>query len=328
VTVILGESTSSRGEQQPVGLAARAGRAEYIAENLRQMIGLPFQGRVQEWLRRDLERLFFGMYPLTDGVDGINWSVLRPVEHEPDPLATFLEGCSEASRALEKRGRTSPESIDFQNVVRQFWGQVRELADRLHIPGPSPGGPVLNVDHALRELERAKVWAESYNEPAAQSGADELHPRFELSLPDVFRAAAECAIAIWNHRLEPLGGTDPFDGVPRWSEVTIPEFRLAEALNRPAFTKPGWASALEASAYAEEIKKGLKDLYAGLRWCEDSLREVGDRKPGYIRRGFRLLHAGLWRLHAGLSDHERSSMESLRSGIQDRWGRPGKKPRA
>jgi hypothetical protein len=152
---------------------AAAGRTPEIAGQLQEAFELPFAGRVNEWLRCELERLYFGAYPLTASVDGIVWPVLRPHEHEDNPLATFLEACDAAAIGLARRGPTANGSIDFGNVVRQFWRQVEELAVRLRVTAPPPPGQVLNERDALREVGRAHEWAHGLESATATEIGDE-----------------------------------------------------------------------------------------------------------------------------------------------------------
>jgi hypothetical protein len=155
-------------------LLANEGHRGEIAARLRDAIGLPFSGRVNEWLRRDLERTFYDSYPLTDGVDGICWPVLRPAQYEPDPVATLLEACDCLSRALEQPSRRSPGSIDFANLIRQFWRQVLELGKRVGSPPPPDPGPVLNLADALKELGRVRDWVRKDSEQPSDASSLEL----------------------------------------------------------------------------------------------------------------------------------------------------------
>jgi hypothetical protein len=177
--------------------AARDGHVHEVAQHLRQVIGLPFEALVGEWLRRDLERVFLGAYPLTGGVDGIIWPILRPVEFEADPNATFLEACDSVSRGLEERGRKSSGSIDFANVIRKFWLQVEELADRLHLPHSPTPCSVLTVDDALREVDRVRKWARRSNE-ILRDAPLEMVAKFPLPAAGRFVIDNEdCLTLVW-----------------------------------------------------------------------------------------------------------------------------------
>jgi hypothetical protein len=150
---------------------ANNGQEAEVAQALWEADGMPFTARFNEWLRRDLQSTYFGYYRLTDGVGGVFWPVLRPVQHEPDPLATLLEACDFVSRSLEQRGRGSSGNIDFANVIWRFWHQVREVAERIEGPPAPVPGLIVSVDDALKELDRVRDWAQRMSEQSLEATA-------------------------------------------------------------------------------------------------------------------------------------------------------------
>jgi hypothetical protein len=139
-------------------------------------------------------------------------------------------------------------------------------------------------------------------------------------LPDVFRAAAEYAIAIWDRRPTVAGNDrDPFDFVPSVvGRIEAGYDHLAQTLQRPSRTEQGWHDAVNASALSSDTRKALCNLYDAIDWERQRLHD-GQRLPASLRHGFGLLNDGLRLLLHELSDQEHAEVESVVEEIEKRW---------
>jgi hypothetical protein len=162
---------------------ASDGQEQEVAEALRAALeaNYPFLGRVNEWLRCELERIMSRYYWETDAVDGIAWPVLLPFQDELNPAAVLLAACNCVAGQLEQRRGSCGGTIST-NLFKQFWRQVVALACRLRIQPPAAPGPLWRVDDVIQELARVKDWvrqnceqppdATTIEAQAAQAGRD------------------------------------------------------------------------------------------------------------------------------------------------------------
>ena len=158
----------------------------------------------------------------------------------------------------------------------------------------------------------------------AQTGQEKAHNPNEgllvFSLPQVFRAGAELALAIWEGRTVPFGNRDPFDGVPRYSgPIDCATGHLSEAIHRPKFNRLTWPNAVKESVSTEGAQKALVKMW-------DALERLGEYSPsgarleGTVRTAFHLLHDALWTLFSILPESNKQQLQALVSEIDSKWG--------
>jgi hypothetical protein len=142
---------------QLLGVAA-GGDQQQVARGLREANDLPFIGRVNAWLRRELERTVFEYRTLAETVDGVCWPVLQP--DEPDPLETLHQAAEGAALALQKPQNGPFLSPNPAKVVERLWGLVVEVAYRTECPVPEGPGVIRDAANALRFAEWVRGWCQ------------------------------------------------------------------------------------------------------------------------------------------------------------------------
>jgi hypothetical protein len=138
---------------------ASGGQEQEVAQALRALLEAraPCLGRVNEWLRWELQRIMSRYYRENDAVDGIDWPVLLPFQDEPTSAAMLLLACDRVTEQLEQR-RELCGGIISTNLFKQFWRQVVALACRLRKSPPAAPGPLWRVDDVIQEAARVRDW--------------------------------------------------------------------------------------------------------------------------------------------------------------------------